>query len=85
MTQYAKTRACFTVSSKEGTASLDIQNPWAGQSLLLPLHPSSAVAEVLPHLYAAAAHYGNCTGSSIEICKFHFGLVKLLAFRSFSI
>lgn len=54
---YVLRRVYFVVSSKDGEATLDVEHPAARQSLTLPVHPSSAVEEALPLLFAPAAHY----------------------------
>lgn len=50
-------RVHFIVSSKEGGATLSVDHPGAGQSLLVPVYPRSAVEEIMPYLEPAFAHY----------------------------
>jgi hypothetical protein len=51
-------RAYFIVSSKHG-ASLSVEHPVGRQTLVLPVHPSSAVEDALPFLEPAFAHYAQ--------------------------
>jgi len=50
-------RVYFIVSSKRGLASISVDHPAGGQSLMVPVHPFDAVPDVLPHLEPAFAHY----------------------------
>lgn len=56
-TDYQLSHVYYIVASKRGEATLSIEHNPAGQVLVLPVFPSSAVEEALPLLTPEAAHY----------------------------
>lgn len=50
-------RVYFVVSSKNGSASIEVEHRAGSQSLLLPVYPSNAVPEALPYIDPVFAHY----------------------------
>jgi hypothetical protein len=47
----------FLISSKESNATLSVDYPLGGQTLVLPVYPSNSVPEALPLLEPGFAHY----------------------------